>query len=279
MKVPHPLSLLHKLQSVRAQHSDIMAAMLHTVSPSLRLQGQRRGRQTACRPVPFSGSRLPRHAAASVPACVAAAQQATVAATPSLASPVAHAGSSAAQGNPTQDVVAVLRSRGLVQEVTSEELGRACAAGPLSVYCGFDPTADSLHLGNLLGIVVLAWFQRCGHEPVALLGGATGRVGDPSGRSTERPVLTEDQIEGNVRAIGRTLESILQRSSASVSGAPKVRSSAGLCRPLQNPPTSCCSRQHCTAPSSHASPSNCSAACVGQFLQLLHAPLPSARVP
>ena len=49
------------------------------------------------------------------------------------------------------------------------------------MYCGFDPTAESLHLGNLLGIIVLTWFQRCGHRPVALLGGATGRVGDPSG--------------------------------------------------------------------------------------------------
>lgn len=65
--------------------------------------------------------------------------------------------------------------------MTSQELEAAAAAEPLLVYCGFDPTAESLHLGNLLGIVVLAWFQRCGHVPVALLGGATGRVGDPSG--------------------------------------------------------------------------------------------------
>jgi hypothetical protein len=62
----------------------------------------------------------------------------------------------------------------------------------------FDPTADSLHLGNLLGIIVLSWFQRCGHAPVALLGGATGRVGDPSGRSSERPILSEEEIERNV---------------------------------------------------------------------------------
>lgn len=52
------------------------------------------------------------------------------------------------------------------------------------MYCGFDPTAESLHLGNLLGIIVLTWFQRCGHKPVALLGGATGQVGDPSGPDT-----------------------------------------------------------------------------------------------
>jgi tyrosyl-tRNA synthetase len=96
------------------------------------------------------------------------------------------------------DVVSILRDRGLVQEVTSEELQRVALSESVAVYCGFDPTADSLHLGNLLGIIVLSWFQRCGHQPVALLGGATGRVGDPSGRSTERPVLSEEQIEGNV---------------------------------------------------------------------------------
>lgn len=71
----------------------------------------------------------------------------------------------------------VLRERGLVQEVTSDEMEAAAAATSLSVYCGFDPTADSLHLGNLLGIIVLSWFQKCGHAPVALLGGATGAFG------------------------------------------------------------------------------------------------------
>jgi tyrosyl-tRNA synthetase len=82
---------------------------------------------------------------------------------------------------PLQDVVAVLRSRGLLQDVTSPDLAAVSTQEQLLAYCGFDPTAESLHLGNLLGIIVLAWFQRCGHRPVALLGGATGRVGDPSG--------------------------------------------------------------------------------------------------
>ena len=77
----------------------------------------------------------------------------------------------------------VLKERGLIDAITNEEeLRKAAAAGPLKVYCGFDPTADSLHLGNLLGILVLVWFQKCGHTPVALLGGATARVGDPSGK-------------------------------------------------------------------------------------------------
>jgi tyrosyl-tRNA synthetase len=86
-------------------------------------------------------------------------------------------------------VVDVLRERGLLDAVTNEAGLRAAAslgtpsAAPLRAYCGFDPTAPSLHLGNLLGIIVLAWFQRCGHTPVALVGGATGRVGDPSGKA------------------------------------------------------------------------------------------------
>mmetsp|Transcript_34513 Transcript_34513/g.76679 ORF Transcript_34513/g.76679 Transcript_34513/m.76679 type:complete len:484 (+) Transcript_34513:26-1477(+) len=121
----------------------------------------------------------------------------------------------------TQNIVQVLRSRGLVQEVTSDELEKLALAQSLPVYCGFDPTADSLHLGNLLGIIVLSWFQRCGHQPVALLGGATGRVGDPSGRSSERPILSEAEIEGNVQAIGRLLGSILRRNSPP--GAAEVR--------------------------------------------------------
>lgn len=79
------------------------------------------------------------------------------------------------------NVVATLRARGLIQDVSSPDLERAALRAPLAVYCGFDPTAESLHLGNLLGIIVLRWFQAAGHTPVALLGGATGRVGDPSG--------------------------------------------------------------------------------------------------
>lgn len=93
----------------------------------------------------------------------------------------------------------------------------------LPVYCGFDPTADSLHLGHLTGIVVLAWFRRCGHTPVALLGGATGRVGDPSGRAAERPVLTEEALNANVAGIRATLEALLGRETCAARGpAPRI---------------------------------------------------------
>ena len=84
-------------------------------------------------------------------------------------------------GKPLHNIVKILRDRGLLQEVSSPDLERLASQETFPVYCGFDPTADSLHLGNLLGIVVLRWFAICGHTPVALLGGATGRVGDPSG--------------------------------------------------------------------------------------------------
>ena len=108
-----------------------------------------------------------------------------------------------------KNVIATLRERGLVQDITSPDLETIASSRSLKVYCGFDPTAESLHLGNLLGIIVLSWFQRHGHTPVALLGGATGRVGDPSGKSAERPVMSEETIERNTRGIEATLRGLL----------------------------------------------------------------------
>lgn len=70
-----------------------------------------------------------------------------------------------------------------LQDIANDKLLEEAQRAKLKVYCGFDPTAASLHIGNLLGIIVLRWFQLCGHDIVALLGGATGRVGDPSGAS------------------------------------------------------------------------------------------------
>ncbi|KAF8071273.1 Tyrosine--tRNA ligase [Scenedesmus sp. PABB004] len=139
----------------------------------------------------------------------------------------AAAAAGGAQQQPVANLVTVLRSRGLLQDVTSEELEKAAASSCLPIYCGFDPTADSLHLGNLLGIIVLAWAGACGHTPIALLGGATGRVGDPSGRSTERPVMSEDEIQGNVEAIGATLRTILGRAASQLSVGPDGRVAYG----------------------------------------------------
>lgn len=107
-------------------------------------------------------------------------------------------------------MVDVLEQRGLIESITSDNLRTACTSStPLKVYCGFDPTAESLHLGNLMGIIVLSWFQKCGHRPVAVIGGATGRVGDPSGKSAERPELDEETLEKNIRGIESILSKIL----------------------------------------------------------------------
>ncbi|URE38326.1 hypothetical protein MUK42_16358 [Musa troglodytarum] len=112
------------------------------------------------------------------------------------------------------NVADILQERGLIESITSENLRSACStptANPLKVYCGFDPTAESLHLGNLLGIIVLSWFQRCGHQAVALIGGATGRVGDPSGKSLERPELDVETLDKNSASIKDLISKILGR--------------------------------------------------------------------
>ena len=92
--------------------------------------------------------------------------------------------------------------------MTSDDI-RQLVEQPTKVYCGFDPTADSLHLGNLVGIMGLAWFQRLGHVPVAIIGGATGMIGDPSGKSAERQLLDEKTLENNLIGIRKNLEAIL----------------------------------------------------------------------
>ncbi|KAJ4785913.1 Tyrosine--tRNA ligase [Rhynchospora pubera] len=109
----------------------------------------------------------------------------------------------------SKHVVEILQERGLVESITSENL-KSCTN--LKAYCGFDPTAESLHLGNLIGLVVLSWFKRCGHVAVALVGGATGRVGDPSGKSAERPELDAETLEKNCASINTLVKSILARN-------------------------------------------------------------------
>ena len=95
-----------------------------------------------------------------------------------------------------------LEARGLVHDTTDRQaLAERLSSGPLTLYYGCDPTADSLHVGNLIGLLVLRRFQDAGHRPVALAGGATGMIGDPSGRSDERNLLDEATLSANVAAI------------------------------------------------------------------------------
>lgn len=109
-----------------------------------------------------------------------------------------------------QNVIEILKERGFIESMTSEELA-SLAGKPLKVYCGFDPTGDSLHLGNMVAIMGLAWFERCGHTPVAIVGGATGMIGDPSGKTSERQLLDEVTIEKNLAGIRRDLEKLIKK--------------------------------------------------------------------
>jgi tyrosyl-tRNA synthetase len=107
------------------------------------------------------------------------------------------------------NVIETLRKRGFIDQITSENLIDATKK-PIKVYLGFDPTASSLHLGNLVGIIALSWFQKFGHTPFAIIGGATARIGDPSGKSIERPFLEDKIVENNAFSIGKFLEKILK---------------------------------------------------------------------
>jgi tyrosyl-tRNA synthetase len=104
----------------------------------------------------------------------------------------------------------VLRARGFVQDVTDEDgLRRAFDEGPVTFYVGFDPTGPSLHAGHLLGMMAMSWLQRLGHRPIALAGGATGRIGDPTGRDVERELMDEATIAANLAAIEAQLGLVL----------------------------------------------------------------------
>lgn len=110
-----------------------------------------------------------------------------------------------------KNIISVLLERGFIDQMTSEELINHVKT-PIRAYIGFDPTADSLHLGNLVGIIALSWFEKYGHTPVAILGGATGRIGDPSGKSVERPLLDEKTLAYNVGRLKNFFHKILPNS-------------------------------------------------------------------
>jgi len=107
-------------------------------------------------------------------------------------------------------IIDELKWRGLVADCTDfEALGQRLGVGQTSLYCGFDPTGDSLHVGNLVGQLMLRRFQLHGHRPIALAGGATGMIGDPSGKSAERNLLSREQLDRNLSSIKDQLSRIL----------------------------------------------------------------------
>jgi tyrosyl-tRNA synthetase len=104
------------------------------------------------------------------------------------------------------DLLGDLEARGLLQDTTDRgALDARLAEGPISLYCGFDPTADSLHVGHLMGVLMLRRFAAAGHDAIALAGGATGMIGDPSGKSEERNLLDEATLERNLAGLSDQL--------------------------------------------------------------------------
>src|SRR5512143_3801775 len=126
------------------------------------------------------------------------------------------------------DLLSTYRDRGFLQDVTPG-LAARLARGPVTAYVGFDPTADSLHVGNLVPVMGLAWLQRCGGTPIVLVGGGTGMVGDPSGKRGERPVLAVEQIDHNDSRSRAQLEQFVRFDGAN---AARVVNNADWLRPL-----------------------------------------------
>ena len=114
-----------------------------------------------------------------------------------------------------------LKWRGMLQDIMpgTEEL---LEKETVTAYLGIDPTADSLHIGHLCGIMMLRHFQRCGHKPLALIGGATGMIGDPSGKSAERNLLDEATLTHNIECIKKQLSKFLDFDSDAANKAELV---------------------------------------------------------
>lgn len=108
------------------------------------------------------------------------------------------------------DLLAELSWRGLIHQCTDQEgLSKLLGSGPQTVYIGFDPTASSLHVGSMMQLMMLRRFQKAGHRPIALVGGATGMIGDPSGKSEERNLLSPDQLQANVDGVAGQMRKFL----------------------------------------------------------------------
>src|SRR5688572_14466742 len=124
------------------------------------------------------------------------------------------------------DLLSTLTARGFVQDATPG-LAQRLSKGRVTAYVGFDPTAESLHVGSLVPVMGLAWLQRHGHTPIALVGGGTGMVGDPSGKREERPVMGLEQIDRNARSLARQLTPFLSFEGAN---AARMRNNADWLR-------------------------------------------------
>lgn len=113
-----------------------------------------------------------------------------------------------------------LEARGFINQVSNlDALNDALNAGQVTAYWGTDPTGNSLHVGHLASLMLMRWFQKYGHRPIALVGGATGRIGDPSGRDKGRPMLTDDQIAENCAGLRKSISKFIKFDDADENGA------------------------------------------------------------
>ena len=122
-----------------------------------------------------------------------------------------------------QQLLPELAARGFVQDITPHLEARLKSGEPITGYVGFDPTADSLHVGNLVPVMGLAWLQRMGGTPIILVGGGTGLVGDPSGKRTERPMMSAEQVAANAAQVEAQLKKFVSFEGAN---AARVRNNA-----------------------------------------------------
>ena len=112
------------------------------------------------------------------------------------------------------DILEELQWRGLMADCTdAKALKQRLSEGPITLYCGFDPTADSLHVGHLVPLIALRRFQDMGHHPISVAGGATGSIGDPSGKSAERQLLSHTQLQHNIEKVKVQLARLLDFES------------------------------------------------------------------
>jgi tyrosyl-tRNA synthetase len=130
----------------------------------------------------------------------------------------------------SMDFLDELQWRGMLHQTTADEALPLHLSGNMRVgYCGFDPTSDSLTIGNLVAIMLLARWQRCGHKPIVLCGGGTGLIGDPSGKDSERTLQTRDQVEANVASQQAIFGRILDFDSGKPNAAEIVNNADWLC--------------------------------------------------
>lgn len=137
--------------------------------------------------------------------------------------------------HPKSDFIRVMMERGFLADCTDYQgLDEAFAAGVVPAYIGFDATAKSLHVGSLIQIMMLRWLQKTGHQPITLMGGGTTKVGDPSFRADERPLLTPAQIDDNIAGIKQVFSKYLDYSADAPSSSEAVRPVKALALMLNN---------------------------------------------